>query len=143
MHNQTSRVATKASTLRGQSKKKEPNNKSTGPTGSRSGLTSTTGLTGAKTGLISSSSKSGDSSKTKNRIRTSFKELLAKYEKEGIAQKQKEQSNKIKDMKLSSKHQERLGQGNCTSFDGPVAPWCCYYQYFYMPMDYSRMHIQS
>ena len=46
-------------------------------------------------------------------------------------------------MKLSSKHQERLGQGNCTSFDGPVAPWCCYYPYFYMPMDYSRMHIQS
>ena len=119
LHNQTSRVATKASTLGGQNKKKEANNKSTSPTGSRSGLT------GAKTGLTGASGGSGNSSKTKNRTRPSFKEILAKYEKEGIAQKQKEQFNKIKDMKPSSKHQERSGQGNCTSFDGPIAPWYC------------------
>ena len=70
---------------RGQSKNKEVDNKSTSPTGSRCGLTGTTGLTGAKTGLTGASSESENSSKAKNWIRPSFKELLAKYEKEGAA----------------------------------------------------------
>ena len=95
--------------LGGQSKKKEADSKSTG-------------LTGAKIGLTGASSEFGNSFKTKNRTRPSFKVLLAKYEKKGIVQKQKEQSSKTKDMKPSSKHQERSGQGNCTSFDGPIAP---------------------
>jgi hypothetical protein len=45
-------------------------------------------------------------SKTNDRIRASFKELLAKYEKEGAAQKQKGRLNKVKDKKSSSRHQE-------------------------------------
>ena len=94
-NNQTSRVATKASTLGGQNKKKEANNKSTGPTGSRSGLT------GAKTGLIGAPSEPANSSGAKNKRRPSFKELLTKYEKEGIAQKQKGKLNKAKDSKPS------------------------------------------
>ena len=85
--------------LEGQSKKKEVDNKSTSPTGSRCGLTGTTSLTGA-------SSEFGNSSKTNNRTRLSFKELLAKYEKEGAAQRQKGRLNKVKDKKSSSRHQE-------------------------------------
>ena len=46
---------------------------------------------------------SGNSSKIKTR--PSFKELLAKYEKEGTAQKRR--SSKVKDMKSSTKHQEQ------------------------------------
>jgi len=45
--------------------------------------TGTTSLTGAKTGLTGASNESRNSSKTKNWIRPSFKELLAKYEKMG------------------------------------------------------------
>ena len=29
------------------------------------------------------------------------------------------------------------------TFNGPIAPWYCWYPYFYTPMDYSRMHMQS
>ena len=48
------------------------------------GLTGvSTGLTGAKTSLTGASSEFGNSSKAKNWIRPSFKELLAKYEKMG------------------------------------------------------------
>ena len=69
-----------ASTLGGQDKKKA-SNKSTGLTGSNSGLTDPTGLTGAKIGLTGASDESGGSSKSKTR--PSFKKLLAKYEKQG------------------------------------------------------------
>ena len=60
----------------GQDKKKKADNKLTGLTGHSGGLTGSTGLIGA-------SSKSGNSSKIKTM--PSFKELLAKYEKEGSA----------------------------------------------------------
>ena len=73
--------------LGGQSKKKEADSKSTG-------------LTGAKIGLTGASSEFGNSFKTKNRTRPSFKELLTKYEKQGAAQKQKGRPNKVKDTKL-------------------------------------------
>ena len=66
----------KNSVLGGQDKKKKADNKSTGLTGHSGGLTGSTGLTGAP-------NKSGNSSKIKTR--PSFKELLAKYEKEGSA----------------------------------------------------------
>ena len=70
---------------RGQDKEKRADRKSTGLTGSNSGLTSSTGLTGAKTGLTGVPSKPRNSSRSKDKKRRSFKELLAKYEKEGIA----------------------------------------------------------
>jgi len=111
-------------------------------TDSKSGSTSPTGLTGARTGLTGAPSKSGSSSKSK--IRLSFKELLAKYEKEGTAQKGR--SSKIKDMKPSSKHQEQSDahprQGDTPS-NGPITPWYYWFPYSYMPMDYSKIHMQS
>ena len=109
-------------------------------TGSNSGPT---GLTGAKIGLTGAPSKSGNSSGTKDKKRPSFKELLAKYEKKGAVQKLKEPSNKVKDTKPSSELQERSGQGNYASSNGPIAPWYCWCPYFYTSMDYSRMHMQS
>jgi hypothetical protein len=66
---------------------------------------------------------------------------LAKYEKEGIAQRQKGWSNKVKDMGSSSRHQEQSSQGNYASSSGSIAPWYCWYPYFYTPIDYSRMHM--
>jgi len=82
----------------------------------------------------------------KNRRRPSFKDLLAKYEKEGITQKQKGKLNKAKDSKPSWNHQEQSdyhpNQGNCMTFNGPIAPWYCWYPYFYTPMDYSRVYTQ-
>ena len=75
-----SKIPQGAKTLGGQDKKKKADIKSTGLTGHSDGLTGLTGLTGAP-------SKSGNSSKIK--IRPSFKELLAKYEKEGSTQRQK------------------------------------------------------
>ena len=100
-------------TLGGQDKKKA-DNKSTGLTG-HSG-----GLTGHGTGLTGAPSKSGNSSKIKTRPR--FKELLAKYEKEGSAQRQKGPPSKVKDTGSSSRHQEQSSQGNYTSSSGPIAP---------------------
>ena len=114
-------------------------------TGSNSGLAGPAGLAGligVETCLTVAPSKHENSSKVKDKKRPSFKELLAKYEKERIAQKQK---SKAKDMKPSSKRQEQSGfypnQGNYATFDGPIAPWYCWYSYFYSYMDYSRMHI--
>ena len=80
LQNKSSQVAAKASTLGGQDKEKGADNKSTGLTGANSGPTS---LTGAKTGLTGVPSKVGNSSGTKDKKRPSFKELLAKYEKNG------------------------------------------------------------
>ena len=72
-----------SSSAGGQDKKKETGSKLTGQTGSSSGLTGPQGgLIGVQTGLTGTSSKSGKSSKAKNKTRPSFKELLAKYEKE-------------------------------------------------------------
>ena len=77
LQNKIPRVAAKASTLGGQDKEKGADNKSTGLTG-HSG-----GLTGHGTGLTGVPSKVGNSSGTKDKKRPSFKELLAKYEKNG------------------------------------------------------------
>ena len=106
-----------AKILGGQDKKKKADNKSTGLTGHSGGLTSSTGLTGHGTGLTGhgtgltgAPSKSGNSSKIKTR--PSFKELLAKYKKEGSAQRQKGQPSKIKDTESLSRHQEQSSQGN-------------------------------
>ena len=111
-------------------------------TDSKSGSTGPTGLTGARTGLTGAPSKSGSSSKSKTRL--SFKELLAKYEKEGTTQKGR--SSKIKDMKPSSKHQEQSDSRSrkiYTPSNGPITPWYCWFPCSYMPMEYSRIHMQS
>ena len=89
--------------------------------------------TGLETGLTGPSGNSAKNPSNKSKARPSFKELLAKYEKEGAIQKQKGRSNKVKDTKPSSKHQEQSNscpsQGNHVvmpnSFNGPIAPWYC------------------
>ena len=66
-------------------------------------------LTGTKTGLTGASSEPESSSKSK--IRPSFKELLAKYEKKGATQKKEKQRgrpSKAKDEKPSSRSFEQL-----------------------------------
>ena len=88
-----------------------------------------------------SGSSGKNSRKNKEKERPSFKELLAKYEKKGVVQKQKRRPDKVKDTKLSSSQvQLSLSQGNL--FNGTISPWCCWYPY-YMPLDYSRMHMLS
>ena len=121
---QQNKTSRDASMLGGQDKKKA-NNKSTS-------------LTGAKIGLTGASNESGSSFKSKTW--PSFKELLAKYEKQGTVQKKEKQSGEAKDVSSSSKLQE---QSVCCSHqsNGPFTPW--FHPYFYMPMDYSRMHMQS
>jgi hypothetical protein len=119
LQKKTSRVVAKASTLEGQDKEKGADSKSTGLTGPDS---SPTGLTDAKTDLTGVPSKFGNASGTKDKKRSSFKELLAKYEKKGAARKQKDPSSKVKDTKQSSEHQERSDQGNYVSSNGPIAP---------------------
>ena len=138
LQSKTPRVATEASTLRGQDKEKGADSESTGLTDSKGGLTGPTGLTGTP-------NKSGNSSKSKTR--PSFKKFLAKSEKEGTVQKsgqrQKGRSSEVKDTGSSSRHQEQSSQGNYTSSSGPIAPLYYWYSYFYTRMDYSRMHMQS
>jgi len=103
------------------------------------------------TGLTSVSSEPGSSSKANNKTRSSFEELLAKYEKKGAAQKPKRWLKKVKDANPSSGHREQSGsyphQGNFVampySFDGLVALWFWSYPCYYAPLDYSRMHMQS
>ena len=91
LQNKTSRAAMKTSILVGHGKEKKTGSKLTGQTGSSSGLTSPQGgLTGVQTSLTGASSKSRNSSMTEFRRRPSFKELLAKYEKEKVVQRQKE-----------------------------------------------------
>jgi len=58
-----------------------------------------TGLTGLETGLTGHSWNSGKNSRKK---RPSFKELLAKYEKKGVVQKQRGRPDKVKNTKSSS-----------------------------------------
>ena len=113
----------------GQDKKKETGSKLTGRTDSSSGLTGPQGgLIGVQTGLTGASSESESSSKSK--MRPNFKELLAKYEKQGATQKKKKQMgqpSKAKD-EISSRSCEQLdprsSQGNCAamSYSGPVVP---------------------
>ena len=127
LQSKTPRVATEASTLGGQDKEKWADSESTGLTGSKGGLTGTP-------------SKSGNSSKSKTM--PSFKELLAKYEKEGTAQKRR--SSKVKDMKSSTKHQEQSDSHPRqvdTPSNEPVIPWYGWFPYSYLPMDYSRIYI--
>ena len=129
LQSKTPRVATEASTLGGQDKEKGADSESTGLTGSKGGLTGTP-------------SKSGNSSKSKTR--PSFKELLAKYEKDGTAQKRR--SSKVKDMKSSTKHQEQSDsypRQVDTPSNEPVTPWYGWFPYSYLPMDYSRIYMQS
>ena len=93
-------VLVKASTLRWQDKEKKTDIDSTNLIGSNVSLTGAmTCLTGTQTGLTGASSKPGRSSKAKNKTRPSFKKILAKYDTEGNAQKQKERPNKVKDAK--------------------------------------------
>ena len=79
----------------GKTIRKKADNKSTGLTG-HSG-----GLTGRGTGLTGAPYKSGNSSKIK--ARPSFKELLAKYEKQEVTRKKKKQPDEAKDMRSSFK----------------------------------------
>ena len=98
-----------------------------------------TGLTGTQTSLAGASNESESSSK--NKIRPSFKKLLAKYDKKGVVQEQKGRPDKVKDTKpSSSQEQSSLSHGN--SFNEPIAPWYCWYPCC-MLLDYSRMHMQS
>ncbi|XP_039792889.1 uncharacterized protein LOC120658741 [Panicum virgatum] len=99
----------KNSTLGGQEQKK----------GARSAQT---GLTGLETGLTGRSGIFGKNSRNKKeKERPSFKELLAKYEKKGVVQRQRERPDKVKDTNpSSSQEQSSLSQGN--SFNGPIAP---------------------
>ena len=75
------------------------------------------------------SSKSGNSSTVGTRKKPSFKELLAKYEKEGAVQEHKEWPDEAKSAKTTSTFSEqldsRLHQGNCvvTPNSEPIAPW--------------------
>jgi len=107
-----------------------------------------TGLTGVPTGLTGASSESGNSSKAKNWIRPSFKELLAKYEKMGATQKQRRRPNEAKDEKASSRSCEQLdprpSQGNCAAmtYSGPVTPWFWPNPCYYTSLDYNMMHMQ-
>jgi len=100
------------------------------------------------TGQTGASSDSESSSKSK--MRPSFKELLAKYEKQGATQKNKKQMgrpSKAKDETLSRSCEQldpRSSQGNCAamSYSGPVVPWFWSYPSCYTSLDYSRMYIQ-
>ena len=105
-----------------------------------------TGLIGVLIGLTGASSESGISSKAKNWIRPSFKELLAKYEKMGATQKQRRRSSEAKDEKSSSRSYEQLdprpSQDNCAAmpYSGLVAPWFWPNPCYYTP--YNMMHMQ-
>ena len=97
---------------------------------------------GLETGLTGRPGSSGKNYRNnKEKERPSFKELLAKYEKKGVVQKQRERPDKVKDTKpSSSQEQSSSNQGNL--FNEPIALWYCWYP-CYMPLDYSRMHMQS
>ena len=122
----------------------------TGPTGGsdRSKQSPSNGLTGTQTGLTGASSVSGSSSKAKNKTRPSFKKILAKYDKEGNAQKQKERPNKVKDAKstfTSGKQSDSQPcQDSCAamSYSKLIAPWFWSYPGYFTPLDYSRMYMQ-
>ena len=93
-------------TLGGQDKKKKADSKSTG-------------LTGHNGGLTGASSKPGNTSGAKNKKGPRFKELLAKYEKEGAAQKQKVRTQKVKDAKTRTCKQSDLRPYHGNGVDMP------------------------
>ena len=101
----------------------------------------TTSLTGA-------SSEPRNSFEATSRIRPTFKELLAKYEKMGTTQKQRRRPTEAIDEKASSRPYEQLdprpSQGNCAAmpYSGPVAPWFWPNPCYYTPLDYNMMHMQ-
>jgi len=148
LQSKTHRAATKTSTFEGQGKGKKTGSNLTGQTGSSSGLTSHSGgLTGVQTGLTGASNNSGNFFMAKFRTRPSFKELLAKYQKEGAIQKQKGRPDGAKDVKSASTSSEQLDhhthQGNCVVMPNsrPIAPWFWSYPYYCTPSDYSRMYM--
>jgi len=143
-------VEQRSSSVGGQDKKKETGSKLTGQTGSLSGLTGPQGgLTGSQAGLTGASNRSEGSYTAEIRTKPSFKELLAKYEKEEAAQKQKGRPNEIKDAKSTSTFGEQLDfcpcQGNCVTmpYSGLIAPLFWPLSSYYTPLDYNRTHIQS
>ena len=69
----------------GQDDLKATGSDGTSLTGDPTSLAGAANLTGDKAGLTGTSIRSGSSSKAKNKIRPSFEELLAKYEKEESA----------------------------------------------------------
>ena len=107
LQSKTPRASTKTSTLGGQCKEKKTGSNLTGQTGTSSGLT------GPQGGLTGASSDSGNSSTAKFKTRPRFKELLAKYEKEGVVQKQKERSDKAKGSKSTSTSSEQSDSRLC------------------------------
>ena len=106
-----------------------------------------TGLTGLETGLTGSFGSVVENPSNKSKARPSFKELLAKYEKEGASQKQRRRSNKVKDVKSTSTSGEQSNhrpcQGDCAAmqYSGSVAPWFWLNPCSYTPMDYSGIHM--
>jgi len=78
--------------------------------------------TGLETGLTGHSGNSRKNSRNKKeKERLSFKELLAKYNKKRVVQKQGGRPDKVKDTKASSS-QEQSSLSQCNSFNGPIAP---------------------
>ena len=108
LQSKTPRASTETSTLGGQRKEKNTGSNLTGQTGASSSPTGPQGgLTGAQTSPTGASSDSGNSSTAKFRTRPSFKELLAKYQKEGAIQKQKGRPDGAKDVKSASTSSEQ------------------------------------
>ena len=139
----------KDSTLGGQGKK--TGSTSTGLTGAQAGLT------GSQTGLTSVSHRSDRCPQkvqrcpeSKKKVRPSFEELLAKYKRKGVAQKQKDQPKGAKGVKIPPRHKRQEGlhnqQGNFASaqylFVGSVMPFSWYYPCYYSPADYSSMYMK-
>ena len=149
LQSKTPRASTRTSTLGGQRKENKTGSNLTGQTGASNGLTGPQGgLTGPQTGLTGTPSDSGNSSSTKFRTRSSFKKLLAKYEKDGIVQRHKKRPDEAKGTKSTSTSSEqsdsRIHQGNCVVMPNfePIAPWFWSYPCYYTPLDYSRMYMQ-
>jgi len=97
LQSKTPRASTRTSTLGGQRKENKTGNNLTGQTGASNGLTGPQGgLTGPQTGLTGTPNDSGNSSSTTFRTRSSFKKLLAKYEKDGIIQRHKKRPDEAR-----------------------------------------------
>ena len=84
------------------------------------------------------------------KVRPSFGELLVKYKRKGVAQKQKDQPKGAKGVKTPPRHKRQEGlhnqQGNFASvqypFVGSVMPCSWYYPCYYSPADYSSMYMK-
>jgi hypothetical protein len=141
---ETPKIAAKALTLGGKTLQKKPTvHRSVCPirvwpgslTGSRGGLTgSKGGLTASQGGLTATSRKNGDAPKKK--VRPSFEELLAKYNRKGAARKRRNQPIGAKGEKAPPRHEKRESvhhqQGNFVyPFIGSVTPCSWYYPCYY------------